>query len=218
MTYTLTPEKREEIRKRAEAAMKVAPGVWECDGVDNEDGNGKFKSYAIYLSDGRSICDTLNSGIIEIEQEADEDGISAFDRIGLACMEFVAAANPVAVLSLLSALEAYEAAMWTDATRDVLAERNRQIEMEGWTRDHDDEHDTGQLAAAAAAYALEASLLFPDVRTDEHQRLIQRIWPWDSQWWKPKDKRRNLVRAAALALAEIERLDRASLPPVPEGK
>jgi hypothetical protein len=117
-----------------------------------------------------------------------------------------------------AAIAAYEAAMWTDATRDVLAERNRQIEMEGWTRDHDDEHDTGQLAAAAAAYALEASLLFPDVRTDEHQRLIQRIWPWDSQWWKPKDKRRNLVRAAALALAEIERLDRASLPPVPEGK
>jgi hypothetical protein len=27
-------------------------------------------------------------------------------------------------------------------------------------------------------------------------------------WWKPKDRRRDLVRAAALIIAEIERLDR----------
>lgn len=35
------------------------------------------------------------------------------------------------------------------------------------------------------------------------------LWPWDREWWKPKDRRRNLVRAAALLIAEIERLDRA---------
>jgi hypothetical protein len=35
-------------------------------------------------------------------------------------------------------------------------------------------------------------------------------WPWLSKWWKPKDRRRDLVRAAALVIAEIERLDRAS--------
>lgn len=27
-------------------------------------------------------------------------------------------------------------------------------------------------------------------------------------WWKPKDRRRNLVKAGALIVAEIERLDR----------
>jgi hypothetical protein len=31
---------------------------------------------------------------------------------------------------------------------------------------------------------------------------------WDRDSWKPKDRRRNLVRAAALLIAEIERLDR----------
>ena len=31
---------------------------------------------------------------------------------------------------------------------------------------------------------------------------------WSKDWWKPKDKRRDLIRAAALIVAEIERLDR----------
>ena len=35
-------------------------------------------------------------------------------------------------------------------------------------------------------------------------------WPWDSGWWKPKNRRHDLVRAAALVVAEIERLDRKS--------
>jgi len=33
-------------------------------------------------------------------------------------------------------------------------------------------------------------------------------WPWDPKWWKPKDRRRDLVRAAALIIAEIDRHDR----------
>jgi hypothetical protein len=37
------------------------------------------------------------------------------------------------------------------------------------------------------------------------------IWPWDRKWWKPTDRRRDLVKAAALILAEIERLDRATI-------
>ena len=36
-------------------------------------------------------------------------------------------------------------------------------------------------------------------------------WPWHRQWWKPKNARRDLVRAAALIVAEIERLDRATV-------
>ena len=33
-------------------------------------------------------------------------------------------------------------------------------------------------------------------------------WPWVRRWWKPTDRRRDLVKAGALILAEIERLDR----------
>ena len=34
------------------------------------------------------------------------------------------------------------------------------------------------------------------------------VFPWEDAWWKPTTPRRDLVKAAALILAEIERLDR----------
>src|SRR4051794_5343826 len=43
----------------------------------------------------------------------------------------------------------------TDAERDVLAERQRQKSVEGWTQDHDDEHDMGEMAHAAAWYSID---------------------------------------------------------------
>lgn len=86
---------------------------------------------------------------------------------------------------------------------DVQAERRRQIEAEGWTPEHDDEHDTGALASAAGCYAM-FSLAYPAGDPS-------RFWPWDKSWWKPSpDGRRNMVKAGALILAEIERLDRAA--------
>lgn len=95
------------------------------------------------------------------------------------------------------------AAALTKAARDVLAERKRQIEAEGWTPDHDDEHKGGGMAFAAAAYAVHA---------DAGPALTGTLWRWTGwalKWLKPKDRRSNLVRAGALILAELERLDRA---------
>jgi hypothetical protein len=77
---------------------------------------------------------------------------------------------------------------------DIAVERDRQVEEEGWTAAHDDAHADGEMARAAVSYIKG----FPEA------------WPWHSRWWKPKDERRNLVRAAALIVAEIERLDRAA--------
>jgi hypothetical protein len=91
----------------------------------------------------------------------------------------------------------------SDGVRDVLDERRRQIEAEGWTPEHDDEHTGGEIAAAAVCYA------FTAVKSPHHINNL--IWPWPSYWWKPTDKRRNLVKAGALILAEIERLDRSAL-------
>lgn len=85
---------------------------------------------------------------------------------------------------------------------DIMNERHRQIEAEGWTPEHDDDHNKAELARAAACYAAGTSELctpFP----------ISFLWPWDKSWWKPsEDRRRNLVKAGALIIAEIERLDR----------
>jgi len=89
------------------------------------------------------------------------------------------------------------------AARDVLAERQRQIEAEGWTPAHDDEHEDGQLAAASASYAV-ASV------NPSAFAAPPSLWPWTSEWWKPSTRRRMLVKGGALILAEIERLDRAA--------
>lgn len=96
--------------------------------------------------------------------------------------------------------------MMTKAAADVLAERRRQIEVEGWTPDHDDQHGDNSMSIAAACYAL------ADIPALEVQTLkLRDLWLWTgwaASWFKPKTRRSNLVRATALLLAEIERLDR----------
>lgn len=96
------------------------------------------------------------------------------------------------------------------ATIDVLMERSRQIHREGWTEANDDEHTDGSLAKAAAAYSVVAIPVAANWPTADIQPTARRLWPWAFTWFKPTDARRNLVKAGALILAEIERLDRAS--------
>lgn len=86
----------------------------------------------------------------------------------------------------------------TDALRDVIAERQRQVSVKGWTPDHDDTYTCGELSGAAISYIEPMEAVF--------------YWPaeWHDDSFKPSDERRNLVKATALLLAEIERLDRIS--------
>ena len=90
------------------------------------------------------------------------------------------------------------------AVRDVLAERRRVVEQEGFTPEHDDEHDACEMAEAAAAYALHYSGW-------SEGGIPLEVWPadWSRKWWKPTTPRRNLVKATELLIAEIERIDRA---------
>ncbi|WP_368763829.1 hypothetical protein [Pseudomonas aeruginosa] len=104
--------------------------------------------------------------------------------------------------ALFRAAELLAAAPGTEVPQawlDVQAERRRQITAEGWTPDHDDLYCAAELPRAAAAYILSGA-------NDE----APAIWPFVAKWWKPRDARANYVRAAALILAEIERLDRAA--------
>ena len=90
----------------------------------------------------------------------------------------------------------------TPAARDVLAERARQVSVEGWTPERDDQYTDCQLAAAAASYAV--------CGKDPKALKLMGVtaWPWRGYWWKPETYRRNLEKAGALILAEIERIDR----------
>lgn len=98
---------------------------------------------------------------------------------------------------------------------EIAAERERQISGEGWTPEHDDRHDAGQMARAGAAYAYAGSFGAPSARyamasAKGGSPITRALWPWSLASWKPKDPRRDLVRAAALIVAEIQRLDRAA--------
>jgi hypothetical protein len=85
------------------------------------------------------------------------------------------------------------------ALADVAEERLRQIEREGWTPEHDDQHRAGEMAAAGAAYALAPHT------PSTSQSLRPSFWPWGQEWWKPGSLQRNRARAGALVVAEIAR-------------
>ena len=102
--------------------------------------------------------------------------------------------------SKIAGAEKSQNAVHTKAAHDVLAERRRQVEVEGRMPERDDKYGNEELGHAAACYVLYGD---PDCQPD--------LWPWPRHWWKPRDHRTNLVRAGALVLAEIERLDRAAL-------
>lgn len=95
--------------------------------------------------------------------------------------------------------------LMTAVIDEIAAERQRQRDSEGWDDAHDDAHTDGSLATAAACYAMSGAGCQPAFIA----RVKSSIWKWAPTWWKPKNKRRDLVRAAALIVAEIERLDRA---------
>jgi hypothetical protein len=85
----------------------------------------------------------------------------------------------------------------------IRLERCRQVLSENWTPEHDLRHSAGQLADAAAAYAC---------NSDE---VAAKLWPFVEPIKRAtKSRKRQLVIAAALILAELERMDRAE-PPVP---
>lgn len=81
----------------------------------------------------------------------------------------------------------------TAGYRLIVAERQRQIEAEGYYPDRDDVayDSTWQLKAAAKAYRLAL----------EHPRQAIATWPWNWTAFKVKNARSNLVRSGALFLA-----------------
>lgn len=85
----------------------------------------------------------------------------------------------------------------------IAEERKRQIEIEGWTKEHDANYIDNELSKAGICYAT------PEMYrrySENHSELLG--WPWDMKWWKPTpmDRIKELVKAGALIAAEIDRL------------
>lgn len=111
----------------------------------------------------------------------------------------------------------------------IAAERQRQIEVEGWNDLHDNDHNTMQLSGAAGCYLANAinKAYEGEPHTKKKRARFQYNydemwkpgvvrkggwkdgWPWDEEWDKRKkhDKVRSLVIAGALIAAELDRLN-----------
>lgn len=162
---------------------------------------GPFDSYTIPVKDedGSYSCERYDH---------DFGGWREWEDIGLTLVDdqslVVEADNPRydEIRDFAEAAPAADAL--TQAARDVLAERQRQISAEGWAQERDDQYSDCELAAAAATYAL---------CTEPAQLKLHglTVWPWRDYWWKPGTYRRNLEKAGALILAEMERLDRTAI-------
>lgn len=95
---------------------------------------------------------------------------------------------------------------------DIRFKRERQINVHGWTLRHDSEdHSSGELAQAALVYLQTA--FREEFNLDDQETTIW--WPWDEpdhdqlrQQMFAQTKREALLNAAALLVAELERLDR----------
>lgn len=106
----------------------------------------------------------------------------------------------------------------------IAAERQRQVDSEGYAPEHDDVHKGHQLAAAASVYALPEHLrqsLGVHIAGRTVWSFVQEVWP---RGWRRKqraglqlyvgkvadwqDRQSELVRAGALCAAEIDRIQR----------
>lgn len=115
--------------------------------------------------------------------------------------------------------------MPTSVILEIDEERGRQV-AKGYDASHDDRHDGREIAWAAACYAAPERLY----RQDDRANGISFIdpWPWrieedarpyngnrlrDPILYGTNTRRRLLIKAAALLVAEIERMDRSTKPP-----
>ena len=100
----------------------------------------------------------------------------------------------------------------------IAEERKRQIEIEGYTQQHDAEHPVSELISAAGAYLRSANLhLLSESfepssswhKTNEpfYWNEVKRLWPWDEKTFKPTTALRDFVKTGALIAAIIDRLN-----------
>lgn len=98
---------------------------------------------------------------------------------------------------------------------DIQLERQSQRDK-GFDEAHDDRHASFELSAAASAYSEHVWKMHDAVALGMTYtiKVPPPQWPWRNGYrvehWNPKSPREDLVKAAALLVAEIERIDRGA--------
>jgi hypothetical protein len=164
-----------------------------------------FRENEIPMSDRNGV---IYDGLAWLASEAERFRLAAMNAEGMAqCMamlreDMIEAGVIQESVPPMFMTEAILSRIGSRAAADVLSERHRHVQHEGWTHEHDDSHGGCELAAAAATYAT--------CNFKHHLELTvlgAQLWP--GRWvFKDAGYRRNLVKAGALIIAEIERVDR----------
>lgn len=98
----------------------------------------------------------------------------------------------------------------------IADERNRQIQEEGWTSSHDEQHKNEELARAAMCYAMPNDIKVRAVWGDNRMLRFYQNGGKDIELfpkgWKmnptPDNRINELAKAGALIAAEIDRLQK----------
>ncbi|WP_414617247.1 hypothetical protein [Yersinia intermedia] len=230
----------EELKKAALAVLELndVKGCWQSSLLETKD---RGAVHAIVTEHGDNVCEATGDTVIDSVIIDYIESVSPTATLALiAQLEAAQKLNPLSVnVSELEATyigdirlhmaaisnwklraETAEAALSAANERtlapvilEIANERLRQISVEGWTPEHDDQHSSGELAGAAGYYAKHVNArqwCFKNNPDDYQCEPEPSGWPWAAEWWKPKNPRSDLIRAAALIVAELERLDRAA--------
>lgn len=191
---------------------------YEVNGTSSvfEDANGSLVDYEDYAA-LEARCAALaaeNAGLKSIQAWAVADvfksgakrfestkaaGFDTDDCLHDAVLVMLSELQTPATDAFLAEVRAQGVESLSNAVQSVISERQRQQSVEGWTPEHDDQYSKSQLLWASSCYVLNTIQPFNRMPMD---------WPWAPEWWKPTNPRRDLVKAGALILAEIERIDR----------
>ncbi|HAW8056303.1 TPA: hypothetical protein JLP81_000172 [Escherichia coli] len=188
------------VRKFGELESKLETALREC------------RSAGITIDNLEAKCAALdadNEKAMEAMRQADEVVKRAHSKFAALTDENMALRSAIengmaapetpATDAFLAEVRAQGVKSLSNAVQSVIAERQRHQSAEGWTPEHDDQYSKSQLLWASSCYVLNAIHPFNRIPFD---------WPWTPEWWKPTNPRRDLVKAGALILAEIERIDR----------
>lgn len=97
-----------------------------------------------------------------------------------------------------------------NAANRAVRERIRQVTEHGFSTHHDMTYRHNELGRAAAWYAWNANQYHQGapvpVSDPSHplHSVFEVNWPFCMSWWKPKNKIRDLERAAAMLIAALE--------------
>lgn len=91
---------------------------------------------------------------------------------------------------------------------EIANERNRQIDYHGYTAESDDSYQKRELLGGAIAYMLASNPKDAICSLGSYTMGIVKGYCLPKVWNHPPTGRKALIQAAALLIAEIERLDR----------